>query len=470
MINREEIDMMARQLSVRPADVQRDYINGWLLYGIYSASTLASSLVLKGGNALRKGFFQNTRYSNDLDFTAPQGIDKGVLKSEMLRVTHLVGEKTGVQFLDDRLDVVEPKRATENLDLLELRAYFLDFYGEKHTLPMRIYMDITEFDRVYLPPKDCALIHPYSDATSAAAKIRCVAVEEILASKLKCLLQRRKASDLFDYARWLMFDDISIDRSQVLSVFLRKTIYGRAPDAAFGLLIKLPFVLFGELWERHLSRPSNCVFSFESAVSKFKEHLSALFGPQQFATAHGLSFFPAELREPIMTAGRNQHLMRLTYDGHERTIEPYALKYLTRKDGVAREYFYAYDRTGGSSGQCSIKSFVADRVQSLVELDEPYEPRCEIEVSQAGEMPDNPHFKGRPQSTFFPGFGFTRAPRGSRSPSTRRSPVNAPKHRFRCPLCNKTFVRSEYDATLKPHKHPSGFQCAGSFGVYLGFR
>jgi hypothetical protein len=200
-------------------------------------------------------------------------------------------------------------------------------------------------------------------------------------------------------------------------------------------------------------------------VERFTEHLSELFGAQARRVSRGLSFFPAELREPIMAAGRNQHLMRLRYDGRDRDVEPYALKYMIRKDGVAREYFYAYDRSGGSSGECSIKSFVAERVESLVELPESFEPRCEVEVSQAGDIPDDPYFRGRPRTSFVPGFGIARA-----SQTSRPIAANGPKHRFRCSVCNKTFLRSECDAALRPHKHPNGLRCYGCYGIYLGYR
>lgn len=61
-------------------------------------------------------------------------------------------------------------------------------------------MDITRFDRVMLPLQKVALIHPYSDAREVACEIRCMKLEEIIATKLKCLMQRQHAPDLFDYA------------------------------------------------------------------------------------------------------------------------------------------------------------------------------------------------------------------------------------------------------------------------------
>lgn len=35
---------------------------------------MSDRLVLKGGNAFRKGYFADTRFSGDLDFAAPTGL------------------------------------------------------------------------------------------------------------------------------------------------------------------------------------------------------------------------------------------------------------------------------------------------------------------------------------------------------------------------------------------------------------
>ncbi len=464
MITREEIDSVASSLTVLPTDVERDYVNGWILAGIFANSTLGKHLLLKGGNALRKGYFSNTRYSKDLDFTAPNGIDREELKAEMMKVTHFVTEHTGVQFLDDKFNIVEPQRAAQTIDVIEVRAYFIDFYGVKCTLPIRVYMDITEYDRVLLPSCDCLLIHPYSDALPQPVVIKCIALEEILASKLKCLLQRRKASDLFDYLRWLIFDDLPVDHSKLLDVFLKKTIYSRAPGAAFDLLTKLPVAVFEELWNRHITAPSTCLFEFAFGIERFQEHLDTLFGERKAWKPFRLSFFPAELRDAIMNAGKEKHLMKLIYDGAERIIEPYALTYKTRREGGGGEYFYAYDRSGGTSGKQSIKTFVAEKVRLLEELDESFEPRYEIEVAQAGDLPDDPYFHGSGRRTFVPAFGITRKTLPSLLSKGQL------KHRFRCPICRKRFSRIDNNNNISGHRHPRGYTCGGSSAIYLGYR
>jgi predicted nucleotidyltransferase component of viral defense system len=56
-------------LGVNSSNVQRDYVFGWLLSGIYAQSGLGQQLVLKGGNCLRKAYFPFGRFSTDLDFS-----------------------------------------------------------------------------------------------------------------------------------------------------------------------------------------------------------------------------------------------------------------------------------------------------------------------------------------------------------------------------------------------------------------
>ncbi len=55
MIDRDEIDATSRLLGVHTSDVQRDYVYGWLLAGLYGDNPLMRDrLVLKGGNAFRQ--------------------------------------------------------------------------------------------------------------------------------------------------------------------------------------------------------------------------------------------------------------------------------------------------------------------------------------------------------------------------------------------------------------------------------
>ena len=90
MITKDEIEAKAAEFEIHAANVERDYVFGWLLTGIYSASSLKDSLVLKGGNCFRKAYFAMTRFSGDLDFSCETAIDQAMLLGELNKVCDFV--------------------------------------------------------------------------------------------------------------------------------------------------------------------------------------------------------------------------------------------------------------------------------------------------------------------------------------------------------------------------------------------
>jgi predicted nucleotidyltransferase component of viral defense system len=65
MITKSEIEAKSEAFGIHISNVERDYVFGWLLCAIYSASQLGRILVLKGGNCFRKGYFANTSRHKD---------------------------------------------------------------------------------------------------------------------------------------------------------------------------------------------------------------------------------------------------------------------------------------------------------------------------------------------------------------------------------------------------------------------
>jgi hypothetical protein len=54
--------------------IEKDYVLGWLLWGIGADPTLGNSWVFKGGTCLKKCYIETYRFSEDLDFTVlPEG-------------------------------------------------------------------------------------------------------------------------------------------------------------------------------------------------------------------------------------------------------------------------------------------------------------------------------------------------------------------------------------------------------------
>ena len=98
MITKGEIEAKSEEFGLHVSNIERDYVFGWLLYALYSGSSLKDSLVLKGGNCFRKAYFPHTRFSNDLDFSTASGLDRTYLATELNTACDIVQEKTGVIF------------------------------------------------------------------------------------------------------------------------------------------------------------------------------------------------------------------------------------------------------------------------------------------------------------------------------------------------------------------------------------
>jgi len=76
-ITRDELLVQATAFDLNEADIQRDYVFGWIISGLFSESNLSKTAVFKGGNALRKGYLPMARFSDDLDFSTPHELDPG---------------------------------------------------------------------------------------------------------------------------------------------------------------------------------------------------------------------------------------------------------------------------------------------------------------------------------------------------------------------------------------------------------
>ncbi len=75
----------------------------------------------------------------------------------------------------------------------------------------------------------------------------------------------------------------------------------------------------------------------------------------------------------------SQKVLELSYDGYDRLVEPYSMKYYVRKNGVGMEYFWGYDTSGGKSGRQSIKQFICDKIESASLTNFSFSPRYAVE-------------------------------------------------------------------------------------------
>lgn len=457
MIAYDEIQAKAGEFGIHTSNVQRDYVFGWLISAVSQHPRLGDLLVLKGGNVFRKGYFPATRFSDDLDFSAAADLSGLNIVQEFNEVCEMAGAASGVRFDLDRNRLVDEQQLDRERRVLKLRLYFHDFTGTAQELILKVRVDVTELDRLHLPVQERHLIHPYSDREACSLPIRCVKLEEALADKLRALMQRQYSHDLFDlvYAIFIS-DELAVNRIEVVRTFLQKSVFQRDAHTPRRLLLGLPFELMRGFWDR-IVLPQVTRLSFDDAVARFTAGLAELFAP--FATPERtvVGFFPAEFRADILGAATERTLLRVGYGGIKRLVEPYELVFKRRRNGLIKEYFYAWDRVGGASGP-GIKAFWPERVQSVERTDEPFQPRYPIELTKEG--PGESGAFARP---------FSSGPRALHAPTSRRLRTTASNylHQLRCSYCGKTFRRKTMRSTrLNPHTDGYGNRCPGRVGYW----
>jgi predicted nucleotidyltransferase component of viral defense system len=454
VIARGEIEEKSREFGIHISNVQRDYVYGWLLSAIYADTALKDVLIFKGGNCFRKAYFPNTRFSSDLDFASEAAIDESLVIGELNRACDAAQQRSGVIFDTGRTQIRVQNEIDDRRRVFDARVYFRDFYGNADHLTLKVSIDITEFERIYLPPQLRNVIHPYSDQATCVGQIRCVKLEEMIASKLKCLLQRRHVPDVYDLVYSVFVNrDIAVDRGELVQTFLRKTIYERAPAVARQLLLDLPLLALRNAWERYIVAPIQGLLEFDDSIERFRTIVGELFAGYEIGRPGDLAFFPSALRNPIMEAGSGLQLLSLDYDNVRRVVEPYSLVYKTRKDGHREEYLYVWDRTGGRTSGPGIKTFFHHKIRNLLVMEERFEPRFPVDMGKAGDVAARSYFN---------------KPFTSSSSSSRRARIATLRHGWRytvqCGYCSRRFKRMRLTTMLRSHNDGYGNRCPGRRG------
>ena len=204
MITQRELRERAREYGVPISTIERDYAQNWLLKHFSSIN-----MVLKGGTGIRKAYIGECRFSDDLDFTLLEEINKERLDVLIKESVKNIKEESGINLSEDF-------RSQENDNGFEIDIYFQIMQrGESRT---RIKIDITKHgnEEILLPLNMREIIHPYSDRLKA--NIRVYSLEEIIAEKVRSLFQRTRPRDLYDV--WYLRN--RVNQRKVLDIFLRK--------------------------------------------------------------------------------------------------------------------------------------------------------------------------------------------------------------------------------------------------------
>lgn len=253
MIGEAELRRQAASWGVDPMVADLDYSLGWFIAALYSANPSAERLYFKGGTCLRKCYFGDYRFSEDLDFTAAARFDPERLQRWVARAARWSAEHDGPDF-EAGAPFVETLQDEYGSESYQVRVYYrgpLQWGGS----PRAIRLDVTRDEVLQSPPEIRPLLHPYSDVASLGApSIPCYALVEVLAEKLRAISGQRRfavSRDLYDIHRLLQ---IGVSVADLLPLLAAKFAARGVNLAALDIpQFEARRAAFATDWERRLS-------------------------------------------------------------------------------------------------------------------------------------------------------------------------------------------------------------------------
>jgi predicted nucleotidyltransferase component of viral defense system len=388
MILRAALQARAQEWGLTEEVVEKDYLLGWLLWGIGSHPGLRDYWVFKGGTCLKKCFVETYRFSEDLDFTVLEGgpLAPDELLPVLVEMLDSVEQETGIT-LSSRAPVV---RLRPDGRSAEGRIYYRGPRGAPGEA--RVKLDLTYDETVVENTVRRTIAHAYEDELPGDAAVQCYSFVELFAEKLRALGQRTRPRDLYDVINLYRRADLREDRELVFAVLKEKCSYKEVPVPTLEAVTAAEKA--GDLradWEGMLAHQLPTL----PPVEEFLEALTGLFDwlggeevvPLEPVPVGRERIEPTWVAPPTITrwpggapleqirfAGANHLLVDLQYQGTTRLIEPYAL----RRSQAGNLLVYAIKAETGE-----VRAYRVDRIEGVRVTATPFVPQYAIELSVA---------------------------------------------------------------------------------------
>jgi len=196
MIPQRNLSLLSNRLArkgdrrVPETVLERDYCLSWFLIGL-SHSPLKNILLFKGGTCIKKCYFPDYRFSEDLDFTlAEECTFKNIQKNLDIAFKHIY-LSSGIKLNFHHYDRHTHKNTY---------TFFLGYEGPLPGVSSKeVKVDITIREKIVYPVEEKIILKgykEYEDLTEDAA-IRTYSINEIAVEKVVALLDRARVREEF---------------------------------------------------------------------------------------------------------------------------------------------------------------------------------------------------------------------------------------------------------------------------------
>jgi predicted nucleotidyltransferase component of viral defense system len=260
-----EIQKKARAVSVRDQQIEKDYILSWILQGVAMHNELSKAIVFKGGTVLKKVYFEDYRFSEDLDFTL---LDNNILNQQIF------------DYFNDVFEYVK-EEANIPLEIIDDNEhqdgginFYISYIGPLGGMGTnkRVKVDISKREKLQFEPKNKSGFLTYTDQEEH--KLLCYTLEEILIEKLRSVMQRMQARDFYDI--WYLFEVHGLELDFYINEFIAKCESKKVNPKDFFKKLEQRLPQYKARWQKSMKEQIQNLPEFEKVERETLRHLKKL--------------------------------------------------------------------------------------------------------------------------------------------------------------------------------------------------
>lgn len=265
MIKPGEIQQRARLNGVRDQQIEKDYILSWILRGISQHKELSKAIVFKGGTVLKKIYFEEYRFSEDLDFT--------LLTDEVTVEQIFVWFNETFEFTKEEANI--PLEIIDNNEHEDGGINFHISYvgplgGSGNHKSVKI--DISRSEKLVFEPVMMNAIIGYSDLENH--QLLCYSLEEVLVEKMRTVMQRMQPRDFYDI--WYLLEMHGMEIDFYLNEFAIKCESKNIQYSDFQKKIDERLPQYRGRWQSSMSEQIKDLPDFDKVQRELKRHFKKL--------------------------------------------------------------------------------------------------------------------------------------------------------------------------------------------------
>jgi len=263
MIHPREINKAAAKNKLKDSQIEKDYVLSWILYGISGNDLLSKVLVFKGGTVLKKVYFENYRFSEDLDFTLlNESISNDDLLKEFEKVYLFVKEEANItlQFKES------------NIHISGSIGFYINYVGplQANINNRDVKIDITRGETLEYPIEIKKVFREYSDLPEELFSLPCYSLAEVLIEKMVALMGRTEPRDLYDF--WYLTENERLSTREHYPEFERKAKNKGHDPSKFEERILSKEKNLKQGWEKKLENQMNDLPKFDDVFRESKRY------------------------------------------------------------------------------------------------------------------------------------------------------------------------------------------------------